>query len=181
MRMETDQLDGREYPVYPIYHIAYRWPQEGEYCKDGFNGTSSTIMLREANISEVNGRAMEVAEGLAEKNNVHPRDVGIEVKISHYEEWCCHWFNHYTFDLGLSDAEVLASFERYVWRMERHNQRNQVKVGEGADAFYTDPICIMGAEDRYRWSGANDDNGDPTDPPCRCEHCVEQGVVRINH
>lgn len=179
--METDLLSGEEYPVYPIYHIGYRWPEEGKYCHDGFNGTSATMMLRETDISVLNGKAMVQAERLAEEKNVHPSDMGIEVKLTHYEEWCCQWFNHFTWDVGDSDAGVLASFQRYVWRMERHNQLHQIKIGEGASAFYTDDVCLMGAEDRWRWSGANDDNGDPTDPPCRCEHCTEQGVVRINH
>ena len=41
----------------------------------------------------------------------------------------------------------------------------------------------MGAEDRWRWHGAEPD-GKPTDyspAPCRCKFCKEQGVIRIAH
>jgi hypothetical protein len=171
--METDLLSGDEYPVYPIYKIRYEWPQEGKYCHGGMNGSSAVVMLREPSATEIAKRAMKQAERLAEENNVHPSEVDVEVEFDRFEEWCCHWFNHYTWDRGLSDAEVLASFERYVWRMERLNQQNPHFTESG---YQYDEVCLMGAEDRWRWRAADDG-----DPPCRCEHCVEQGVVRINH
>lgn len=175
MHMETDTLDGSEYPVYPIYHIGFSWPQEG--CINDQNGTSSTMMLKEKNISEVNARAFEIAENLAEQYNVHPSDMDIRVHMTHMEEWCLRWFNHFTFDRGLSDQEVLKSFRRYVWRIERLNQRAQKFITcEDGSILHVDVHCLMGAEDEWRWSGADD-----TPAPCRCEHCVKRGVVMINH
>lgn len=67
------------------------------------------------------------------------------------ESWCLTWFSHYTFDDGQSDAEVLASFNRYLIR---------TSIKE----------CLMGAEDRWRWS-----------VPCRCEYCKKHGIVKIDH
>jgi hypothetical protein len=176
--MMVDDLSGNEYPVYPIYKIRYQWPQEGEHCPDGTNGTSATVMLREPSSTEIARVAMEQASRLAEEHNVAYDEVGVEVEFERWEEWCCHWFNHHTWDRGLSDADVLASFERYVWRIERLNQQNPRFTEDG---FQFDEVCLMGAEDRWRWRAADDDNGDQVDPPCRCKHCKEQGVVRINH
>ncbi len=171
--MEIDPLDGKEYPVYPIYKIRYQWPQEGKHCPNGTNGTSASVMLREPSITDINGKAMVRAEMLAEEYNLHPSEVDVKVGFERFEEWCCQWFNHWTWDRGLSDADVLASFERYVWRIERLNRHNPHFTESG---YQYDEICLMGAEDRWRWRAADDE-----DPPCRCEHCVEQGVVRINH
>jgi hypothetical protein len=171
--MEIDLLSGEEYPVYPIYKIRYQWPQEGEHCPDGMNSASGILMLREPVITEVAGKAMKRAMMIAEENNVAYDEVGIEVEFDRWEEWCCHWFNHYTWDRGLSDADVLASFERYVWRIEQLNRRNPRFTESG---YQFDEVCLMGAEDRWRWRAADDE-----DPPCRCENCKEQGVVRINH
>ena len=176
--MMTDLLSGNEYPVYPIYTIRYRWPQEGKNCPNGTNGTSATVMLREPSPTEIAGKAMERAILLAEENNVACDEVDVVVEFDRWEEWCCHWFNHYTWDTGLSDADVLLSFDRYVWRIERLNMHNPHYTESG---YKYDEVCLMGAEDRWRWRGANDDNDDQTDPPCRCKHCKEQGVVRINH
>jgi hypothetical protein len=38
-------------------------------------------------------------------------------------------------------------------------------------------LCLMGAEDHWRWRGERE--GDP--PPCRCEGCKKCGFIRINH
>ena len=41
----------------------------------------------------------------------------------------------------------------------------------------------MGAEDRWRWHGAepSGSNEDHSPAPCRCKFCKEQGVIRIAH
>lgn len=74
------------------------------------------------------------------------------------DTWLCQWFNHYTFNTHLTDQELLQSFTEFV---ARHR---------GKDYKDLDYICLMGAEDRYRWKG-----------PCRCAHCQERGIVMIDH
>jgi hypothetical protein len=87
-------------------------------------------------------------------------DVEIEIGEFKYGTWILDWFSHLTFDLGRSDEELIASFSRYVAAAQR----------EGVE--------LMGADDRWRWKGnAKQD----TPPPCRCEHCVKAGIVRIDH
>jgi len=177
-----------KHPEYPIYHVRFRWPEEGKYCHDGMNGTSSTFMLREPNISEANRIAFAQAERLCEEKNVAAEDMDITVSISHYEEWCCNWFSHYTFDVGQSDAEALSSFGSFVDRTMRYNRKNQVRhVTKDGDVFYSDPRCLMGAEDRSRWTaraggtsmiGCGESSGEA---PCRCEGCREHGVLSIDH
>jgi len=166
-----------DYPAYPIYDVKFKWPQEGEGCPDGTNGTSMILMLREKNISEVVQKSFNIVEELSEQHNVHPSEIDVKITFKRMEEWCLHWFNHWTFDCGLSDAEILKSFRDYVWRMGRLNRELQkYLIQEDGSRFYYDEICLMGAEDEWRWKGADD-----TPAPCRCKHCKEQGVVRINH
>jgi len=97
---------------------------------------------------------------------INPELKEVSVKFERYETWCLEWFCHWTFDDGKTDEEYLASFERFVRRME------QLPEGE---------YCLMGAEDRWRWSGTTDDGKDKTQPPCRCAGCQNQNKVRINH
>lgn len=97
---------------------------------------------------------------------INPQQCEISVKFLRYETWCLEWFNHWTVDDSRSDEEYLASFTRFVMRMER--------LPEGE-------YCLMGAEDRWRWRGTTDDGKGKTNPPCRCEGCKKAGVVRINH
>jgi hypothetical protein len=97
--------------------------------------------------------------------------IDTEFVLVGYEEWCLTWFSHYTFDNGQSDEEVLRSFGAYThrWRSSK-------------DKVFT---TLMGADDRWRWKGTlyPDGSSKPieTDPPCRCQYCKEQGVIRINH
>lgn len=40
----------------------------------------------------------------------------------------------------------------------------------------------MGAEDRWRWRGMPEKEGDKEPKaPCRCSNCGKAGVVRISH
>lgn len=89
------------------------------------------------------------------------------------ETWWITWFQHETFDTGQSNEEVLASFQRYIQRKEDQARR------EGKDPEY----YLMGAGDKWRWHGAEPDGKpeDRSDPPCRCKHCKEQGIIRIAH
>lgn len=97
----------------------------------------------------------------------HYSDVEIKIGEAKYETWILDWFSHFTFRVGRSDAELLASFQRYVSRIMSGPEDYDVRKGK-----------LMGAEDRYRWRG---DARKDTDPPCGCEHCLKAGIARIDH
>ena len=172
------------YPIYPIYHVSLKWLKQ-----DGTpNGTSGDVMLREPNATEINRVAFAWLKQAVEKDGVDPTSIDVTIELKLWEEWCLTWFSHYTFDIGQSDAEALESFEDYVCRTMAYNRRNQIRVEmEGGDFFYRDPICLMGAEDRWRWTaradgtsmiGCGESSGTA---PCRCEACREAGVLRVDH
>ena len=173
--------------AYPIYNVTVRWTQDikSEYdpsdwqVKDlpkgrMYNSTGfRRIYKEEQNIKTLkqeieNEWIPKYFNTKVEKHRlpiVNPKDVEIDVKFVRYETWCLEWFCHKTFDNGRSDEEHLASFERFVRRMQQLGEKE---------------YCLMGAEDRWRWSGITD-NGKKTPPPCRCAGCKKAGVVRINH
>jgi len=94
--------------------------------------------------------------------------VGFEVEDRGRDTWCIDWFSHYTYNVHLTDEELLESFEHFVRRkMPAHVRLQALGAQERAEGEY---YCLMGAEDRWRWKG-----------PCRCEHCQQQGIVRIDH
>jgi len=173
--------------AYPIYSVSVRWSEQ----KDGrefspawceglpderfWNCTGWDRMERED--VDPNAIAEQLQREwwpsyLEKKATIHdPADLTIKVRLSHREVWCLEWFSHRSFDVGMSDEDVLASFERYVDRCEEAAQR------QGADAL------LMGAEDRWRWHGTEtgDPAGERTPPPCRCPLCKQAGIVRIGH
>lgn len=100
------------------------------------------------------------------------RDFVARVELRVIEGWHLTWFSHSRPDYGESDQEVTESFERYVDRVQRFNHRWRDKQGRDFD-----PIALMGAEDRWRWSAEG--QGDRL--PCRCDGCLAHNVVRINH
>jgi hypothetical protein len=102
---------------------------------------------------------------------INPANLVLVINFEGWSVWWLTWFQHETFDVGLDDAAVLASFQRHC---DREIQRAW-EAGE-------EP-CLMGAEDRWRWTGS-EPSGDPdsnSPPPCRCEFCKRDGLVRIGH
>ena len=101
-----------------------------------------------------------------------------------HDTWVGVWFSHWTFDIGQSDEQTLASFQEYVDRWERYNRKFSEYSKHG---YEQSPVQLMGAEDRWRWSGSVDgEEGlfgalNTTDPPCRCDGCQSRGVIRICH
>lgn len=89
------------------------------------------------------------------------------VSLKKYDNWCLTWFSHQTRNVHLSDEDLLESFRRFVERMYPAHDRLRYDYQHDDGREY---YCLMGAEDRWRWKG-----------PCRCEHCVAQGVTRIDH
>ena len=198
---------------YPIYSITARFVQDGDYPPEErarmkwwpndpgqgriWNSVHHTKMYREdPGQAEVGRWAREdwwpkardqerrVVPGKAIADD-HPGEPIFEVVLTHHESWCCSWFEHYTFDVGQSDAETLASFGEYV---DRHAFYQDWPHGDDTDhelkrCGIEHRVCLMGAEDRWRWCGATPDGAAETRsaPPCRCEHCKAQGVLRIGH
>lgn len=88
--------------------------------------------------------------------------------------WAWGWFSHHTLDDGQSDEDVLSSFASYVdWVLSlprgeypRDDTHATLAVGH-----------LMGAQDMGRWSGQPEDRC----PPCRCDGCVKNGLIRITH
>lgn len=193
-----DQLYGGE-RVYPIYYVKARWsqnvtekdtdpcPWQIEGLPEGRlrNSVSWYRMPKECGEDDESWLARETKmewwpewQAQDKYKDLNLDDLEVTVIFQRFETWCLGWFNHWTYDLGFDDAKVLACFSDYVMRTEITNQRE----GEVKNDHWQEPYCLMGAEDRYRWSGTAD--GDPsnrTDPPCRCSHCKKHGIVRIGH
>lgn len=94
------------------------------------------------------------------------------------------WFQHKTFDIGLTDAEYVKSFERFLQR--KGVRMNYAPSYDNSTFDDNGGYVAMGGEDRWRWRGAKKANGgdgedNRTEPPCRCDGCKKSGVVRIIH
>ena len=191
------RIDGER--AYPIYRVDAKWEQDiaegDDYSKypkwteglpDGrfYNSAGRNMAYRDdPGTKEVKQWAIEEwwpklvkEKDYADKNMGEPE---ITVKGPRYETWILTWFEHYTFDDGRGDKEYLKSFRRYVRRYE-HMQHDST---EAIKRYGDDYVCLMGAEDEWRWHGAGETGGrdERSDAPCRCEHCQEQGLVRIGH
>ena len=71
-----------------------------------------------------------------EKKLLEPANLSVTVTLKRRDVWCEGWFSHWTFDVGMSDQDVIASFERYVERVQRSNLTETEKGS-----------MLMGAED----------------------------------
>lgn len=192
-------------PKYPIYQIAWKWVQDDINPKDEVrdktqhsykdlpdgrmrNSMSDAKMYKEEQdetaliewakdqfLHYVEFKNIEYQKDEKRHHLIMKNISDLEVKIIRKpdETWLLQWFNHYTFDIGQTDKEALNSFEQYVSRYE-HFQNPHDFAEVTKEPGY---LCLMGAEDRWRWKGE-----DGTKPaPCRCEHCKKQGIIRINH
>lgn len=165
---------------YAIYKIHARWNQSD---LDYANSTSFSRMYKEnpgikgarQNAIDWWERYILLPHGFRKKEGPSLVDIGhelIELGCIFYEweTWCLSWFSHYTYNMHLSDDELRVSFGSFIDR--------KLPLQRNAD-FYSDiktrpsgmkTYCLMGAEDTWRWKG-----------PCRCEHCIKNGVIRIDH
>lgn len=159
---------------YPIYFFSASWTQDekipGERTK---NMTSSHGMFRQE-IDDPLEEAFKWWDKMDKTKFINIDDLTIDGQFERYDTWCLTWFSHFTFDIGQSDAEVLHSFQEYVDEKLDLNRKN----GKLVNGYWQEPFCLMGAEDRWRWCGAEPDG---SKPPCRCKFCKEQGVIRIGH
>ncbi len=155
---------------FPIYRADLFWPETG---KDGErvqnSGGGECMFEREQTPAEL----AEWTAKLWDHYRAEATDPGrpvIETRFVRWDTWVLRWFGHTTIDTGQTDDEALSSFQEYVWRVSDWNRANR-------DA----ERCLMGAEDRWRWYGNNDENGDQHPAPCRCDGCKKNGVLLICH
>ena len=167
--------------VYPIYKFNAVWvqdcdPKKYEELPENWkidlpinrfrNSTSGSKMFKEEpSQEELDKFIKDWWDKYSKSDKLKDLNVELEtlnIEYKEHESWIIEWFGHKTFDVGLTDDEVLSSFERFVRRKE--------ELGE-------DKYCLMGANDRWRWKGETEEHS----PPCRCKHCKDQGVVRISH
>lgn len=103
-----------------------------------------------------------------------------------WETWRLNWFNHVCRDVGQTDSEAVASFQRYVYRMQALPDTHFMYLQDsGRMTCSTSPgFPLMGADDRWRWRGGEE--GQPegrseSSLPCRCKWCKARGVLMISH
>ena len=164
---EIKEIDGD--PAYPIFNLSLTWTE----CRDGVlidnSWNSISMMFKEWPSERTLWHEVE-KHRMAYVISRRAYNFTVKVSFSRFETWCLTWFSHFTFDIGLDAGEVLASFHRYVNRYVSMQ-----------DPFYSrtrEPnyLCLMGAEDTWRWRGADD-----SPPPCICPGCKKQKIVRIDH
>ena len=186
---------------YPIYSFSARWAQDGEHDErypkwheglpEGriWNSTNMSKMFKEEKTEEElkaiadewwGNLVKSERDGKARFDNMDLES--LTYKLKEHEEWNLTWFQHETFDEGQTDEEVLKSFSDYVDRVRDKNHEIEMQYPE--DDWYKNGYrTLMGAEDRWRWHGAEPggEPGDQSPAPCRCKFCKEQGVIRIAH
>lgn len=189
--MDTDD------PKYAIYRISVTWVMDGSHegeKPDSFwirnlpegrkrNGTGFTRMYRDDPGLEGVRKTLHGEWWPAYmKKGENPGDPTITIERQPDDCWCLTWFSHWTFDVGQTDAEVLASFERFL-------ERKGLRLNYGHDPYYSHDdagYSSMGAEDRWRWRGQKSadgghDDDNRTEPPCRCDGCRKLGRIVIIH
>lgn len=199
------EINGR--PAWPIWSVSVSHLEEGapsedapEWEKDAPEGwhrcsrsakSGAFQLVRTVTAQDL----LEKAEGLwewlleekQEDGTAHPARKSPRAVFRFYgfDTWWGTWFSHETFRAGLPEDEVLRSFREYVDRVNgynrEHGDRSMARATEFGGIIYDGPICLMGAEDEWRWTGQRDADGDRTPAPCQCDHCVAQGVYRIGH
>ena len=161
--------------TYPIYRFWVKF-------SDNDHSVGNSRMFRELLTDEQAEQQLQEfidhnldAEREGVKGKYRIRDLGLDIvdkgwRFVSEDTWCLRWFNHYTFNVHLSDADLLASFQDYVNRHRAEQPGTYESVEKHRERVGNDWVCLMGAEDRWRWKG-----------PCRCEHCTARGVVSIDH
>lgn len=188
--------------LFPIYGITAKWKQD-EYKREGNdwkptgnrvdNSLYNTRIFREP-LSEKEIQKLrdsveseylgEVGEKMRKSRNRAPlrnwSDLEVEVELKYWESWHLTRFTHETFRDDRTREEVIQSFENYVSRHEwyqdhfLHSERLEELVATGQIPV---KVCLMGAEDRWRWRGKDDES----EYPCNCDKCKEAGMWRISH
>lgn len=161
-------MEEKKYAKYHIY-IEYDYTKENENKNSSL---SSEILIKEDSLKEINKfvkNTFKYREKFKKELNIVTKK--IEIKFIEFTTWCLTWFSHYTYNTNLSNSELLESFEKYVDEKKEFNFNinEESIISFEARVPKEKRICLMGAEDRWRWK------------LCRCKHCQKQGVVRIDH
>lgn len=159
----VDYIDGfKAYPLIKIY-IGYK----GESgVRDSF---PLLHMLKElpSSIEELK----DLVSARCDKLNLLKDAIrDVEVDFFRFDTWYLTWFQHQTYEQGLTDEEVLSSFRNFVDR------------NKGSNSDFEKNASLMGADEEWRWrSSEKDKQGNEKPAPCRCTGCTEKGIIRINH
>ena len=190
-----------ELPKYPIYSFSFRWSQDGiqnpEYPKwyEGlpenrtWNGTGFSKMYKE----EKSDEELELIaqewwtnyleyDSKEKKSILNPGDLTKTITRKPDNTWNGTWFSHETFIIdGVTDEEYIKSFTDFVNKYEWMQNKDIDDLRKHDPNI--DYHCLMGAENRWRWSsgGKNEDGTEYEKLPCRCTGCTKEGVVRIAH
>jgi hypothetical protein len=193
MTYNLTQIDGET--AYPIFTFSAKFTQKvlenaaDWQTKDQPEGrqSNSTSSIGIFYKEEVSGETLQKdlekwwgktkAHYESEKGYEDIQDVELSFEYERNETWICEWFCHCTPDVGQSDEDALKSFQNYVYRIQDLNQKLRCEQDLSYHATPKGGVCLMGAEDRWRWRGENDARG----VPCRCKGCKDSGIIRINH
>lgn len=155
----------QEEKKYPVYRFSFKWHQE-DYQN---NGTGFNRMFKvEPTKEELQEIVDETIKRTNEKYKV-TEWLQSEYSLKEYESWALIWFQHITYNQFETNSEVLSSFTNFVNRKKLLNRQNGHYDTEMNFDVKTPFYCLMGAEDYYRWN------------ICRCEHCIEQGKITVDH
>ena len=190
--------------AWPIYtwsaHVLLKIPEGEEYARhwkykkqDAPKGYGASTYAGERLMKRLNQKWITTWWAGMIDRNPGARLVNWSWTHAGYDTWASGWFEHWTYPAGRDDAAILDSFQLYVDRHERFNREWKHIPCEFGQRFESDPNCLMGAEDRWRWTATADgDIGgvfggmfpEPItrdDPPCRCPGCESLGIVRVMH
>jgi hypothetical protein len=156
---------------FAIYSFFARWNQDNYEN----NGSSFYKMYKEETTTEqLENDLQNYKQNIIDKQNKenHPVTEWLEIKYKYieHESWVLYWFNHMTYNQFETDFEVEESFSNFIYRKKTLNRANGHGETEQYDYENKKPFyCFMGADDKWRWE------------ICRCEHCVAQGKITIDH
>lgn len=172
-----------KYKAYPIYRISASWTELDKQLVNRINNsTSAHVMHKSIQLPEYiwNNANQWWVTIKSQKPELKRELVHLKCELIRYETWNTTWFCSESFNSELSNAEVLDSFEEYVRRYEELQNMPYNRIRE----LGFDYVCLMGAEDRWRWRAGFTPDGTRDDDypaPCRCRHCQSAGMVRIAH
>lgn len=166
-----------EEKLFPIYRFYLEYTQEhpGKYFIDTTEHMEIDFMAPQPmTAEEFDAHLRKLWLGLLTSTRYSERSLADRggklmawgISLLRFDNWTLRWFQHETRNTHLTDAELLVSFGQFVNR----KLPGHIALSSQHEIAGVEKYCLMGAEDRWRWKG-----------PCRCGHCVGQGVARIDH
>lgn len=178
-----DAGDPLFFVVEPRYLVAERGDPEHPKHWDGFHYPGSltgvrcreiklaqpTMLLADPGVYVTSHIALERFDAWLkgpDRDGKRPEERGATLhqltRKTRWATWVQCWFGHVTLRAGRDDGELLASFERHVRQHERYQELPH-------EHWPPDGICLMGAEDRWRWN------------LCECDGCRRGPMQVIAH